>query len=86
MVGFFLLPESYESYDDVSDKSSDDNEDEESDKISIYFRAVCKRSCSFACSVATFQLVDLQELVPPYSYKRPIQLVSFILLLLLVLS
>ena len=32
------------------------------------------------------QLVDLQELVSPYSYKRPFQLVFFVFLLLLVIS
>ena len=29
------------------------------------------------------QLVDIQELVAPYSYKRPFQIFSFVLLLLL---
>ena len=33
-----------------------------------------------------FQLVDLQEFVAPYSYKRSFQLVSFVLLLLILLS
>ena len=51
---FFLVPESYESSDDVSNKSSDDDEKKESDKILIYFCAVWTRSCSFACSIADF--------------------------------
>ena len=85
-VGFCLVPESDESSNDVSDESSDEYEDKESDKISIYFRAVWTRSCSFACSIAVLQLVDNQELVATYSYKRPFQLVSFIIMLLLLLS
>ena len=32
------------------------------------------------------QLVDLQEFVAPYSYKRPFQLVSFVFLLILMIS
>ena len=52
----------------------------------IYYCAVWTFSCSFECSIAALQLVDIQELVAPYSYKRPFQLVSFVLLLLLVLS
>ena len=35
LVGFCLLPELYESSDDVSNNSSEDDEDEESDEISI---------------------------------------------------
>ena len=54
LVGFCLVPESDESFDDVSDESSEDNEDEESDEIPIYFCAVWTRYCSFACSVAGF--------------------------------
>ena len=71
LVGFHLVPESDESSDDVSNKSSDDDEKKESDKISIYFCAIWKRSCFFAFSIAALQNVDLQELVTPYSYKRP---------------
>ena len=33
-----------------------------------------------------FQFVDLQGLVAPYSYERPFQLVSFVILLILVIS
>ena len=32
------------------------------------------------------KIVDLKEIVAPYSYKRPFQLVSFVLLLLFVIS
>ena len=32
------------------------------------------------------QFVDIKELVAPYSYKRPFQLVSFVLMLILELS
>ena len=55
LVGFFLAPESDESSDNVSNESSEDDEDEESEKISIYFCAVWKRSCYFACSIAAFE-------------------------------
>ena len=34
LVGYFLVPESYESSENVSNDFSDDVEDEESDKIS----------------------------------------------------
>ena len=54
LVHFCLVPESYESSDDVSDELSEDDEDEKSDEISIYFCAVWTRSCSFVCSVADF--------------------------------
>ena len=60
LVGFSLVPESDEPSDDVYDESSDDDEEEESDEISIFFRAVWIRSCSFECSVAALQLVDIQ--------------------------
>ena len=86
LVGFCLVPESDESSDDVSDKSSDDDEDEESDKVLIYFCAVWTRSCSFVCSIADFHIVDPQEIVAPYSNKRPFKIVSLVILLLLVLS
>ena len=86
LFGFCLVPKSDESSNDVSNESSDDKEDEESDKIPIYYCVVWARSCSFACSIAALQIVGLQELVAPYSYKRPFQLVSFVLLLLLVIS
>ena len=86
LVDFFLVPESDESSDDVSDQSSNDDEDEESDEIQIYLCSVWARSCYFACSIAALHLVDIQELVAPYSCKRPFQIVEFILLLLLVLS
>ena len=86
LVGFCLVPESYESSDDVSNESYDDKEDKESDKNSIFYRAVCTRSCSFACYIAALQIVDLQELVAFYSYKRLFQLVSFVLLIIIVLS
>ena len=33
LVGFCLVPESYESSDDISYESSEDDEDEELDKI-----------------------------------------------------
>ena len=46
LVFFFLLPESDNSSDDVSNESSEDNEDEESDEISIYFCAIRTHSCS----------------------------------------
>ena len=52
LVGFCLVSESDDSSDNVSDDSYDDNEDKESDKISIYFLAVCTRSCSFVFSIA----------------------------------
>ena len=81
LFGFCLVPKSDESYDDVSNESFDDKEDKESDKISIYYRAVWTRSCSSA-----LQIVDLQELVAFYSYKRLFQLVSLVLLIILVLS
>ena len=55
LVGFCLVPESDESYDNVSDESSEDKEDKESDKISIYFFAIWTRSCYFACSIAAFE-------------------------------
>ena len=71
LVSFCLVPESYESSDNVSDESSDDDEDEELDEISIYFRAVWTHSCSFACSIAPLQIVDIQELVATHSFKRP---------------
>ena len=86
LFGFCLVPESDESSGDVSNESSDDKEDEESDEIQIYYRAIWTRSCSFTCFITDFNLVDLQELVALYSYKHPFQLVSFVLLLLLVLS
>ena len=54
LVGFCLVPNSYESSENVSDESSEDNEDEESDEITIYFCAVWTRYCSFACSIADF--------------------------------
>ena len=85
LVDFCLVPESDDSSNGVSEVSSDDYEDEESDEISIYFRVVWTHYFSFACSIAALQLVDIQELVAPYSYKHPFQLVSFILLLLLVI-
>ena len=85
LVSFCLVPESYESSDNVSDESSDDDEDEELDEISIYFRAVWTHSCSFACSTAAFAFFCLQERVAPYSYKRPFKLVTFVLVILLVL-
>ena len=72
MVGFCLVPELDDSSDDVSDKSSEDDEDEESDKLLIYFRVVWTHSCSFACSIVAFQLVDIQELFSAYSYKASI--------------
>ena len=86
MVGFCLVPESYESSNDVSDESSDDDEDEESDEISIYFCAAWTRSFYFTCSISGFQLVGIQEFVAPYSYNRPFKLVYFVLLILLVIS
>ena len=61
------------------------DEDKESYEISIYFCTVWARFCSYECSIADLQLVDIQELVAPYSCKRPFQLVSFVILLLLVL-
>ena len=63
LVGFYFAPESDKSSDNVSNNSS---EDEESNKISIYFCAIRRRSCSFACSVAALQLVGIQEIVAPY--------------------
>ena len=81
LVGFYLVPESDESSGDVSEESSDDDEDEESDDISIYFCALWTSSCSFTFSIAALQLVDLQEIVYPYSYKRLFKLDSFVLLL-----
>ena len=86
LLGFCLVPESDESPYDVSNESFDDGEGKESDEISIYYCAVWTSSCSFAFYVGALQLVDLQELVSFYSYKRPFPLVSFILLLILVLS
>ena len=86
LVGFCLVPESDESYDDVSYESSDDDEDKEPDEILMYFCAVQTRSCSFECSIAALQIVVIQELVAPYSYKCLFQLVPFVILLLLVLS
>ena len=86
LVGFCLEHESDESSDNVSNKSSEDDEDEESDEISIYFCAVWTRFYSLTCSIVNFQLVGIQELVAPYSYKRVFKLVSFVLLLLLVHS
>ena len=54
LVGFCLVTESYESYENVSEESYEENEDEGSDEISIYFCAVRTNSCSFACSNAAF--------------------------------
>ena len=85
LFGFCFVPKSDESSDDFSNESSDDKEDEESEEISIYYFAVWTRSCSFACSIAALQIVDLQGLATPYSYRRTFQLVSFILLFLIVL-
>ena len=51
LVGFFLVPESYESSDNVSEESSEDDEDEESDEISIYLCAIWIRSCSLIASL-----------------------------------
>ena len=86
LVGFSLFPESDESTDNASDESSEDDEDEESYEILMYFRAVCTRYCFFACSIVALHIVDLQELVAPYSYKLPFHIVSFLFLFLLVLS
>ena len=71
LVFFCFIPESDELSDNFSNKSSDDDEKKESDKILIYFWAVWKRSCSFVFSLTALQNIDLQELVAPYSYKRP---------------
>ena len=86
LFGFCLVPESDESSNDVFNDPSDDKEEEKSDDILIYYRAVWTRSFSFTCYIANLQLVDLQELVAFYSYKRPFQIVSFALMILLVLS
>ena len=86
LVCFFLVAQSDESSNNISDKSSDDNEDKESKEIWMYFRSVWTRSCSFACSIAALHIGGIQELVAPCSYKRPFKLVTFVLLLLLVIS
>ena len=85
LVDFCSVPESDESSDNFSNESSEDDEDKESDEISIYFCAVLKLFCSFACSIVALQIFDIQEIVAPYSYTLPFQLVSFVLLLLIVL-
>ena len=54
LVGFSLVPESYESFNDVYDDSYEEDKDEESDEISIYFCALWTRSCYFVCSFADF--------------------------------
>ena len=54
LVGFCLIPESYESSRDVYNESSKDDEDEESEEISIFLCVVWTRSCSFVCSIAAF--------------------------------
>ena len=69
------MPESDEPSNDVSDESSEDYEDKESYKLLIYFCAVWTGSCSFVCSIAALKLVGIQELVAPYSCKRPFQIV-----------
>ena len=86
LVGFCLVLESYESSNDVSDESSDDDEDEESGKIYIYFCSLWTRSCYYVCSIEALHLVNIQELVAPYSYKCPFQHVSFVIKILLVVS
>ena len=57
---FWLVTESDESSNNVSNELSDEKEEEESDKISIYYRAVWARSCSFAYSIEALKLVDIQ--------------------------
>ena len=86
LFGFCLVPESDESSDDVSNELSDEKEDKESDEIPMYYRAVWTRSCSLACFIAALQLVYLQEMFAPHSYNLPFQIVSFVLLIILVLS
>ena len=86
LVGFYLVPKSDEASDNISNESSNGNEDEESDEMSMYFCTVWTRYCSFACSIAALQLVYHQEIVAPYSYKLPFQLVSFVILILIVVS
>ena len=44
LVSFFLVTESDESLDDVSNESYDDDEDKKSEKNSIYFCSVWTRS------------------------------------------
>ena len=85
LFGFCLVLESDESYDDDSKESFDDEEDEESDEISINYRAIWTRSFSVTCYIEALQLVNIQELVSSYSYKRPFHVVSFVPLLILVL-
>ena len=55
LVGFFLIPESDESSNDVLDESSEDIEDEESGEILIYSCAVCTCYYYFACFIAAFE-------------------------------
>ena len=66
LFGFFLVPESDDLPDDVSNESYDDKDDKEPEKKLIYYRDVWKRSCHFVCSIAAFQIFDIQELVAPY--------------------
>ena len=51
LVHFILVPESYESSDDVYNESSEEDEDEESDEILIYFCAIWTHSCSLIASL-----------------------------------
>ena len=86
LFGFFLVPESDDLPDDVSNESYDDKDDKEPEKKLIYYRDVWKRSCPFACYIAALHIVDNKERVASYSYYCPFQIVSFVLLLLLMLS
>ena len=85
LVGFFLVPESDESYKDVSNESSNDYEEKESENfqyISVLYGYIL---VPLRFTLHIFQLIDLQELLFPYSYKRPFQLVYFVLLVLIVI-
>ena len=71
MFGWFsLLPESDESSDDFSDESYDEDEEKESEKNPYIFVPYGHVIVPLCVPLRILQLVDLQELVDPYSCKH----------------